>query len=118
MLSISKRPQGTALTAKSGIKVIDLTGEDSESLGKGEMSALALLKKEKADAIISDDRKFISILEEEDAPLLVPSDAIVWLFRTGRVNKQEAVAAIEKLRSTVRKEAYNRAMKLIGGEIK
>ena len=105
------------LVAESKIRVIaSAPAENLEGLGVGEMSALAVFKKENADAIITDDARFIGKLKEQDVPFLVPVHAIVWLFKERRINKQEGLAALERIRSIVRNDAYAQARKALGGE--
>lgn len=46
--------------------------EGIDGLGKGEASSLAIYKKKKRSAIITDDRKFLSVLEEQNIPFISP----------------------------------------------
>lgn len=66
-----------SLADMSKISVAD--GDETEEaawLDSGESSALAVFKQEKADVIISDDRKFIAKLLRDKIPFMTPSDMI------------------------------------------
>lgn len=108
-----------SLVEKLKIKVIQVSNlENLESSGAGEISALAAFRREAADAIITDDTHFISIIERRNIPFMTPTDTVVWLVKIGKISMKEGFAALDRIRSIVRKGAYARAKGLIGGEIK
>ncbi len=86
--------------------------EDIPGLGKGELSSLALFKQIKADAIISDDRRFLTTLEMQDIPFITPTQVIVTLSK--KVGKKETVAALDRIKPFVTKESYQDALSALG----
>lgn len=87
-----------------------------EGLGAGECSALTLFKEIKADAIISDDRKFLSLLEHELVPYIIVTDFIVFLVIKKAVAKEEGLSALDKIRFLIREENYQAAKMKIEGD--
>ncbi len=85
-------------------------------LGEGERSALMLFKQVKASAIISDDRRFLSILEEENIPFMIPTECIVALVKTKRLTVREGIEALAKIREYVRKSSHDYAKDALGDE--
>ena len=84
------------------------------NLGKGEASTLALYKKKKGDAIITDDRKFLSVLEEQNIPFMVPIDVITVLLKKRKITRKMASEALEKIKFLTREELYIKAKSEIG----
>ena len=59
-----------ALVLNKRLKIVEVdTDEIQESLGTGEKAALAAFGKHKAEALVSDDRKFLAKLEARGMPL-------------------------------------------------
>lgn len=104
------------LIKRGKIKTVSVKEIPTMSLGKGESAALALFQRIKADAIISDDRKFLTVLEGKDIPFIIPTDVIAILAINRKISKQEANKALKRIQSIVRKENYQKAMEMIGGE--
>jgi hypothetical protein len=105
------------LVTEKKIKVVASKEEsDMGNLGAGEKSALYTYKAHKAFAIISDDAKFISALEREKIRFMIPTDAIVWLVKQKKLSEKQGMDALDKIRGIVRKSAYTKAKKLVGGE--
>ncbi len=98
------------------IKLADARGEHRSGLGAGEIEVLALFKEINADAVVSDDRKFLSVLEAEEIPFIIPSDAIALLAVKKIVSKQEAIKYLDKISHLVRRESYDAAREKIGGD--
>lgn len=90
--------------------------EQRLDLGKGEMSALAGIKKYNADAVISDDRKFLALLDEQGIPYLRPSDVIILLLKKKQLLREGADLALIKLKPFIREEDYNEVRNQIGGK--
>ena len=88
----------------------------TEKKKPGEDFALAAFKTQKADAVITDDTKFISSLKRENIKFIIPSDIVVWLAKKGELSKQEGLTALEKMRASIREDAYTESVSLIRGE--
>ncbi|MBI5392440.1 hypothetical protein HZA96_01100 [Candidatus Woesearchaeota archaeon] len=85
-------------------------------LGLGELSSLQLYRKITADAIISDDRKFIILLENEEIPFLFPVDVILLLRFENIMTKEESLGVLEIMKRFVRLEQYARAKEMLKGD--
>ena len=90
--------------------------ESIHGLGKGELSTLALFRQIKADVIISDDRKFLDMLEAQNTPFIVPTECIVSLVNTKKMTHKQGINALESIKYLVRKENYTRAIEALGGK--
>ena len=78
-------------------------------LGKGEASSLEIFKKGKYNAIITDDRKFLKVMEEQNIPFMMPSDVIVRLLKRRKITAKKALEALEKIKPFIRKDVYEKA---------
>ncbi len=85
------------------------------SLGPGELDALRLYHEEGADAVLSDDRVFLRFLDEGSIPYLTPAGVVVGLVGSGRLDPDEGLAALGRLREHVREEVYRRGREEIEG---
>ncbi len=75
-------------------------------LGKGEVSTLALYHKMKAEAIVSDDRRFLGYLEEQGVPFLVPSEFLLYLALSNSISSQKCLEALEKIKDLITLQNY------------
>lgn len=105
-----------ALQQQGQIKIEEVKTEAKVGLGIGEWSSLILFRKINADVIISDDRKFLSLLETELTPFMTSTDSIVMLALLDYCTKSEARRALEKIRLLVREENYCNAKEKLGGK--
>jgi hypothetical protein len=78
-------------------------------LGLGEQEALGLYFSESADAIVSDDRGFLKLLDAHGIPYLTPAAALVMLFEHDILSQEQAHAALEQLKPSIRDEQYQAA---------
>jgi len=79
-------------------------------LGSGEREALQLYLSEEAEAIVSDDQAFLSLLEAHSVPYLTPAAIVVLLAERGILRPLEkAYEALERLRPLIRQEQYRAA---------
>jgi len=78
-------------------------------LGAGELGILDLLAQETDPIVISDDRRFLSLLSLQGFPFLTPADVLVWLAKRGVLRRTEAREALELLRPLIRVAAYHDA---------
>ena len=103
------------IVGKGRLAISEAKVEEVEGLGIGECSVLSMFQKTKGDAIISDDRKFLSILESRNIPFVIQTDIIVMLAIKKCVSKSEAMKALDRIRQLVREESYDAAKRSIGG---
>jgi len=102
-----------------------LSSGDPTSLGKGEKQALRLYFQEKGDAIISDDRTFLNLLEGnnqkseyEEVLFITPASAIVAMANKGIISNEEAKRGLEQIKYLIRRNSYRMALEKLdrGGE--
>ena len=84
--------------------------EDAPSLGAGERAALGVMYAREADAILTDDRAFLKVLEEAGIRTVVPVAVIVGLAEGAKISAEEATEALGRIRDCVRREVYEPAM--------
>ena len=92
------------------------SAENIIGLGKGELTTLQLFHDIKANVIVSDDRRFLRTLEEKNINFTVPTEVIVALVANKRINKNEGIESLKRIRPFVRKENYNHAKRQLEGE--
>lgn len=89
---------------------------DPSSLGRGERETLHLFWKEKADAIVSDDRTFFNLLDRyneetgKEVPFLTPANVIVMLKERDLFTKKKAKETLNKIKGLIRADIYKRAL--------
>jgi hypothetical protein len=86
----------------------------SQTLGPGERGALRLLFREKADVIVTDDRAFLNGLVRNRVPFLTPASLLIDLRRAGKIAREAAQAAAERLRPYIRQEVYESLLARLG----
>jgi hypothetical protein len=78
--------------------------ESASRLGAGEREAWALLVDRSAQAVVSDDRAFLSHLTLAGVSYLTPAAVVLLLWEAGELAQDTGRAALERLRPFVRQE--------------
>ena len=95
-----------ALTDKVQILSIEANPEPQLGLGIGEKGILNLLPRFPGSIVVSDDRRFLTVLSAEGIPFLTPADLLVVLTRREVLTGAQAREALENLRPAIRTKAY------------
>lgn len=83
--------------------------KQKRGLGRGEQEALHLFFTVRADAIISDDAAFVSVLDQAGLPYLPPALVLVRLADQRHLEPQAALDRLERMRPLIRPEVYEAA---------
>lgn len=75
-------------------------------LGAGEMAVLVLSVQGQDAIVVSDDRRFLSLLSARGLPFLTPADLLAVLANQKALTRAEAREALEQLRPMIRAAAY------------
>jgi len=90
-----------------------LTGK--EELGSGEKTTLHLFFSLKADAIVSDDKAFLEVLEENDVPFIIPSEVIARFVEIKAISREGGLRSLNMLKPYIKEENYLAAKRVIEG---
>lgn len=112
---------------KEGIKRIEVDHEelDLEKIdeanldifGKGEKEVFRLYFQEEAEAVISDDRAFLNLLDKEEVKYFTPCNASYTMYEKDLINVDESIEGLDEIKGLVRDDVYERTIKKIkGGE--
>lgn len=82
-------------------------------LGGGERDVIRLFRSGGVDVVVSDDRRFLQILQALGIPFGTTSSLIAALAKRGRIKKREAMDSLEKLRTLISDEQYSEARETI-----
>lgn len=83
--------------------------QQKRGMGRGEQEALHLFFTARADAIISDDAAFVTMLDQADLPYLPPALVLVQLAHQRHLESRAALEGLERMRPFVRTEVYGAA---------
>lgn len=75
-------------------------------LGAGESGILEVLQEKPELIVVSDDRRFLTVLLKMKAGFITPADALVLLAGRNIITGSEAGKALERLRPLIRSAAY------------
>jgi len=84
-----------------------------KNFGKGEESSVHLYYETKADAICSDDDKFLNLLSTNNVPFIISPDLIVRLNEVKSLSKEQSLKVLEGLKPFIKEEDYVRFKKQI-----
>jgi len=82
----------------------------------GEAGVVRLFRSGGVDVAVSDDRRFLQILQALDIPYATSSSLIVALAKRSRITKREALNYLEKLAEYISEEQHTAAKAAIEGE--
>ena len=85
-------------------------------LSGGEAGVLRLHRSGGTDPIVSDDRRFLHILEALGIRYTAPGPLIAAMFRLGMMPRKEAVGHLEKLGAFISEEEYSESKRAIEEE--
>lgn len=80
--------------------------KQKRGLGQGEQEALRLFFAVQADALVSDDAAFITLVDQADLRYLPPALVLVQLAHQGQLALQSAQEGLEQMRPFIRPEVY------------
>jgi hypothetical protein len=75
-------------------------------LGSGESGVLYLLPDFPDSVVVSDDRRFLTVLSAQGTPYVTPADLVVALARRGSLSTGDARNALGRLEPAIRTKAY------------
>ncbi|MGH9910714.1 MAG: hypothetical protein ACRD32_08735 [Nitrososphaerales archaeon] len=78
-------------------------------LHSGEADCLYIFAQGSYDTVVSDDRKFLDIIDTIGIPFLTPSALVVYLYKSGKISISTANGCLEKLRAMISREEYHSA---------
>lgn len=78
-------------------------------LHSGEADCLHIFAQGSYDTVVSDDRKFLDIIDTIGIPFLTPSALVVYLYKSGKISISAANECLEKLRAMISREEYHSA---------
>ncbi len=73
---------------------------------KGEEEVVSLFEEGNYDAIASDDRRFLKILDAARIPYLTPSACLVYLHKKNRIDRGKAMEMLESLKPFISSDEY------------
>lgn len=79
---------------------------DLDGFGKGERTSLELYYQIHAQAIISDNQRFLKELEKKQVPFTTPAGILQALYWNKKLNKSETLNALEKMKPLIQSEIY------------
>jgi rRNA-processing protein FCF1 len=82
------------LTFLTKIKILET---QPKSTGEEELIEIAI--KHECDFIVSDDIRAISVLKRAGIPLIFSTHLLYYLYKKGKVSKEEGLIALEKMRN-------------------
>ncbi len=84
------------------IKILQLEG--------GEADSFRLFHQGKYDSIVSDDQKFLELVDSVGIPFLTPGALIVYLYKVKKISLEEARKCVDKIQHMISDEEYSVTM--------
>ena len=85
-----------------------------ENFGKGEVGSLYLYRNIKADAICSDDERFLNFLDDNQINFIMPADLVVRLKEIKVISKEKTSRILDGLKPFIKESAYLKLKNQIG----
>ena len=82
---------------------------ENRTFGFGECSTLHLFYNSDAKVIVTDDRAFLNLLDNNNVPYIVPTDLIVRLYELKVMTKDESINSLDAIKIYVSGSNYNAA---------
>lgn len=76
------------------------------SASKWEEEVVSLFEEGNYDAIASDDRRFLKILDAARIPYLTPGACLVYAHKNNRIEREKAMAMLESLKPFISSDEY------------
>ncbi|HSB31443.1 MAG TPA: hypothetical protein VLD55_07560 [Candidatus Sulfobium mesophilum] len=76
------------------------------SASKGEEEVVSLFEEGNYDAIASDDRRFLKILDAARIPYLTPGACLVYMHKNNRSEREKAMEMLESLKPFISSDEY------------
>jgi hypothetical protein len=76
----------------------------------GEADSLRLFHQGRYDSIVSDDQKFLELVDSIGIPFLTPAALIVYLYRVHRISSAAARKYVDKIKHMISNEEYSVTM--------
>lgn len=82
----------------------------------GEADSFRLFKQGSYDAITSDDQRFLDLIDGLGIPFTTPTSLLLYLWKTGKVSRQETRKYLEKMKELISSEEYLTSIEELVGE--
>lgn len=107
VLNVSETPSKEEI--EEIIETLRLTG--------GEADVFRLFKAEKCKAIISDDQKFLDLMEDLEVPYITSSALLIYAWKVGGIKKKDCLKFLKKIKPMISEEEYHLSLhELEGGD--
>lgn len=91
------------------IETLGLTG--------GEADVFRLFKAGECEAIVSDDQKFLDLMEDLEVPYVSSSALLIYTWRAGGISKEDCLNFLKRIKHMITEEEYRLSLhELQGGD--
>ncbi|MBW1856412.1 MAG: hypothetical protein JRJ00_17435 [Deltaproteobacteria bacterium] len=81
--------------------------ETSSNYTKGDQALIALFRKNKYDAVATDDKKLTRLLKTYSIPFILPSLIIYQLFTNDHIDKKTALRSLKQLANFISEDEFS-----------